>query len=320
MRPTRVRAFAPASVANVACGFDVLGLALESPGDEVTVERADEPGIVLASIAGDGGRLPKAPDQNTATVAAQALLAKCGAGGAVGLRMTLSKGLPLESGMGSSAASAVAAVVAVNELLALEADFDTLLACALEGERVAAGSAHADNAAASLAGGFVLVRKRENVHDVVRLPIPEGLAVALVHPAIEVSTRDSRTLLGETLRLRDAVQQWANLGALVAGLYREDWDLIATSLVDRVAEPLRAGLVPGFHRAKAAALEAGALGGSLSGSGPSMFVLARDRDTAQRAAGRMAEALHEANGLAATCYVSPVDTPGARVERDPCAS
>lgn len=313
-------AFAPATVANVACGFDVLGLAVTEPGDTVIAERVDEPGVALASIEGDGGRLARDPAANTATVAARHLIELKRVDPSVGIRIELHKGLPLESGMGSSAASAVAAVVAVDHLLGLEATSLELLVSALAGERVAAGAGHADNAAASLYGGFVLIRPATEL-DVVRLPIPEGLAVALVRPHREVSTKDSRVLLGSVVKLSDAVAQWANLGALVAGLYSENWELISRSLEDHIAEPIRSQAVPGFHEVQRAAREEGALGCSLSGSGPSMFALCRNLEIAERVSRRMAETFTNAAGLESDRYVSPISERGAHIiEIETCAS
>ena len=317
------KAFAPATVANVACGFDVLGLAVEAPGDIVTADLAgaDTSGThvkIHLEVEGDAGRLPRDPASNTTSVAANAFLDRYAPD--TSIRLKLEKGLPLASGMGSSAASAVAAVVAVNDLLGVGATLDELLTCALEGERVAAGAAHADNAAACLYGGFVLVRAAAPSLDVIRLPVPEGLSVALVRPHLELSTKDSRTLLGSEVRLRDAVAQWGNLGGLVAALYREDWDLMARSLVDVIAEPFRSNQVPGFADVKRAALETGALGCSLSGSGPAMFALCRNRDTADAVSRAMASAFSDAAGLETDVHVSPVSKEGARPEVESCAS
>ncbi|OGA47446.1 MAG: homoserine kinase, partial [Betaproteobacteria bacterium RIFCSPLOWO2_12_FULL_63_13] len=213
---TSVTAFAPATVSNVACGFDVLGFALEAPGDEVTVCLAGA-GVRIEDITGDGGRLPREAAKNTAGVAAQALLAALGERRGVSLRIR--KGLPLSSGLGGSAASAAAAVVAVDAILGAGASVETLIACALEGERLGAGSAHADNIAPALCGGLVLVRS-PHPPDVVRLPVPAGLTAVVVHPALEIETARARALVGDTVRLADAVRQWANLGALVDGLHR----------------------------------------------------------------------------------------------------
>jgi homoserine kinase len=308
----RSTAFAPATVANVACGFDVLGLALEEPGDTVVAELADEPGLVLTEISGDQGRLSREPGKNTATVAALRILERAQGGASLGIRLVLRKGLPLASGMGSSAASAVAAALAVKDLLRLPLGLPELLAASLEGERVVAGAGHPDNAAACLYGGVVLVRSTDPL-DVVRLPIPPGLSVAVLRPHLEMSTKESRILLGDQVPLKDAVRQWANVGSLVAGLYSGDLNLVSRSLVDFVAEPIRSRQVPGFLEVKRAAIAAGALGSSLSGSGPSIFALCRDLESASSVSRRMAEAFANAARLEWDLHVSMVSPRGARV-------
>ncbi len=313
--------FAPATVANLACGFDVLGLALQAPGDRVEISLAETPGVHLAEIQGDSERLPRNADQNTATVAVKKLLEHAGLE-SIGVRVTLTKGLPRASGMGSSAASAVAGVVAAKHLLDLDVGLEVLLAAAITAERLVAGSGHPDNAAACLYGGLVLARTA-NPPDVIQLPVPDGMSVAVVHPHVELSTRDSRILLGESVPLKKAVAQWANLGALVSGLYTQDWELISRSLVDHIAEPLRADYVPGFTAVKRAALGAGALGCSLSGSGPSVFALCRGRETADIASQKMSEAFMESAGIATDVYVSTVSARGAYVlegKTEPCAT
>jgi homoserine kinase len=304
-----VTAFAPATVSNVACGFDVLGFALESPGDAVTARVAPS-GVVIDDIVGDGGRLPRTAVKNTAGVAAQALLAALGE--RRGVALTIRKGLPLASGLGGSAASAVAAVVAVDALLGAKSSLELLLSCALQGEHLGAGSAHADNIAPSLYGGFVLVRQPDPP-DVIRLPVPDGLCAVVVHPDIEIETAAARALLGDTVLLADAIRQWANLGALVDGLHRGDFGLIARALVDTIAEPRRASLVPGFGAIKQAAREAGALGCSLSGSGPSLFALCQGRATAERVARAMTGAVRTAIGGEPQTYVTAIAPQGARV-------
>ena len=257
-----IAAYAPGSVSNVACGFDVLGFALDEPGDVVEAAPQDGPGVTIAAIDGDQGRLPLDPLRNTAGAAVLALLHRLET--TRGVSLTIHKGLPLASGIGSSGASAVAAVVAANELLGRPASLDLLLACAMAGEQVGCGAAHPDNVAPSLYGGFILARSA-NPPDIVRLPVPDGLACAVLHPHVEVQTAASRALLGDQVPLRDAVRQWGNVGALVAALFTNDRSLLSRSLEDVIAEPKRAPLVPGFYAVKAAALAAGALGCSLSG-------------------------------------------------------
>jgi homoserine kinase len=297
-------------VGNLACGFDTLGLALEAPGDVVAARLASHPGVTLDRIEGDQGQLPLEPERNTASVAAQAVLSSVGE--TRGVELTLHKGLPLASGLGSSAASAVAAAVAVDALLELEQPRPKLLAAALEGERVASGAAHADNVAPCLYGGCTLVRSSETL-DIVSLPVPPELAVAVLHPTIQVSTRAARQLLPQEIPLGVAVAQWSNLGAFVAAMYRSDWDLLSRSLEDLVAEPVRAPLVPGFAAAKEAALEAGALGASLSGSGPSLFALCRGLETAERVSGALTSAYRAATGNDCDALVSAVNSKGACV-------
>jgi homoserine kinase len=312
---TSATAFAPATVSNVACGFDVLGFALDEPGDEVTATLAPA-GVRIEAIEGDGGRLPRDAARNTAGVAAQALLTTLG--DPRGVALTIRKGLPLSSGLGGSAASAVAAVVAVNALLDGKASRDTLLRCALEGERHGAGSSHADNIAPCIFGGFVLVRSA-NPPDIVTLPVPAGLTAVVVHPDLEIETAKARALLGDTVPLCDAVTQWANLGAFVHALHTADFALLSRSLEDTIAEPRRAPLVPGLARIKRAAAEAGALGSSLSGSGPSLFALCRGDETAARVAEAMVTAVKMHIGGEPQVYISRISGRGARI-LSTCAS
>ncbi|PYR45037.1 MAG: homoserine kinase [Acidobacteria bacterium] len=304
-----VTAFAPATVSNVACGFDVLGFALNRPGDEVTARFA--PGAVrIDEITGDQGRLPRDAAKNTAGVAAQALLTILGE--RRGVAISIRKGLPLSSGLGGSAASAVAAVVAVDGLLGAHTPLETLMACAFEGERIGAGSAHGDNIAPAVYGGFVLVRV-PNPPDVVRLPVPPGLTAVVVHPDLEIETARARALLGTTVPLGDAIRQWANLGALVDALHRADFALLSRALEDTIAEPRRASLVPGLAAIKQAAVDSGALGCSLSGSGPSLFALCRDAASAHAVAAAMTDAVRQHIGGEPETYVSPIAPTGARV-------
>lgn len=310
---TSCRAYAPGSVSNVACGFDVLGFAIEEPGDEVVVRERPEPGVELLEVAGDGGRLPRDVARNTASVAVKTLLEAAGCDR--GVALSLYKNMPLSSGLGSSAASGVAAVYATNHLLGLGASRDEMLRCAMAAEKVACGSAHADNAAPSLFGGWVLIRSSDPP-DVVELPVPEGLSCAVVRPHIEIETRAARGLLGDTVPLRAAVTQWGNLGALVAGLYRGDLELIARSLVDVIAEPKRAVLVPGFEAVQRAARNHGALGCSLSGSGPSIFALCASRGVAENVATAVVAVL-TTHGLESDRYVSKVGAEGVRLASHP---
>ena len=226
--------------------------------------------------------------------------------------MTIHKGLPLASGIGSSGASAVAAVVAANEVLGRPAPMPMLLECAMAGEQAGCGAVHPDNVTPSLYGGFILARSAQPP-DIVRLPVPAGLACAVLHPHMEVETGAARRLIGDHVALTDATRQWANVGGLVAALYTSDFGLLSRSLVDSIAEPKRASLVPGFADVKAAAIAAGALGASLSGSGPSIFALASSLEIAKAAGDAMQAAFARASHAGADLWVCPVGRSGARV-------
>ena len=306
--PRRVTAFATATVANVGSGFDVLGFAVERPGDTVEARRRAGGGVNLLAVTGDGGRLPR-DASNTAVVAAGRLLERLGE--PFGVDLVLHKGMPLASGLGSSAASAAAALHAVNRLAGDPLAAEELLPCALAAEQVAAGAGHADNAAPALMGGFVLIRSTAPL-DLVRLPVPDGLAVALLSPDVEIPTEAARRILRKRIPLADAVSQWGNLAALVASLYAGDLALMGRSLDDLIAEPVRAVLIPGFAAVKAAALQAGAIGCSISGAGPAVFALAASAARAEAVAEAMRRAFADA-GLTATAYVSEISRAGPRI-------
>jgi homoserine kinase len=297
-----VAVFAPATVANVASGFDVLGFALERPGDTVVMRKTRGRRVDLVAVEGDGGQLPRDTDRNTASAAARYFLEAIGF--PFGLEITLRKQMPMSSGLGSSAASSVAAVYAANLLAGSPYTARELLPFTMRAEEVACGSAHADNVAPALLGGFVLIRSYEPL-DVVQLPVPGGLAVATVHPHTEIKTEDARRVLKKELRLSDAVRQWGNLAALVAALFQGDLELLGRSLQDVVAEPRRGLLIPGFTGVKAAAVQAGALGCSISGSGPSVFALCATMESARSAAAAMKRAFGEI-GLDSDVYLSGV--------------
>jgi homoserine kinase len=304
-----LRAFAPATVANVSCGFDVFGFAVESPGDEVTLTLSDKPGVRILRIEGDGGRLPLAPDKNTAGVAVLEFLKSINSD--QGVDIVLKKQLPLGSGMGSSAASSVAALVGINELMGNPFEKKDLLPFAMEAERIACGAAHADNVAPSLLGGFVLIRGYDPL-DVVSIPTPESLHCTLVHPHLELNTQDSRQVLRMNISLKDAVTQWGNIAGLVAGLMKPDFELISRSLKDVIAEPIRSLLIPGFDRIKDKAREGGALGSGISGSGPTIFALSTDAKTAQRVGAVIAEEFGRIR-LNSEVFVSRINRAGAKV-------
>lgn len=305
----KIRAFAPATVANVACGFDVLGFALHEPGDEVILRRNKSGEIRIVSVSGDEGRLSLKASENTAGVAILEMVKATGFKG--GVDIELNKHMPMGSGMGSSAASAVAAAVALNEFLDEPLEKRDLLPFILEAELAACGSAHADNAAASLLGGFILVRSHQPL-DVVSLVYPEELVAVVLHPHIEINTGGSRRILRKQISLSSAVQQWANVGGLVAGLQSKDYSLISRSLEDVVIEPTRGLLIPGFDAIKHAAIENGALGSGISGSGPSVFALCTDKTTAEKAGKAMQEVVTNL-GLGSDVHVSEINGVGAGV-------
>lgn len=304
-----VRAFAPATVANVSCGFDILGFAIDAMGDVVEVREKDEPGLVVVSIEGDEGRLPYDVEKNTCAVAIQAMLDELDK--PVGMEIYLKKGLPLGSGMGSSAASAVAALVAANRLLGEPFEKKELLPFSIAAEKAACGAGHADNVAPSLLGGFVLIRDYHPL-DVIKLHVPEGLHCTLLHPHFELRTADSRSVLRDHVSLKHSTIQSGNVAGLISGLFLEDFDLIGRSLRDVIAEPYRATLIPGFYETKEAVKAAGALGMGISGSGPTMFTLSQGEEKVQ-AIVQAAEKVYESIGLGVDTYHSAVNTRGAYV-------
>lgn len=305
-----ISVFAPATVANVACGFDIFGFAVASPGDQITLTRRDEPGVSITNITGDDGRLPRETTRNTAGIAIQTYLQHIGRTD-VGIDVVLHKQMPLGSGLGSSAASAVAGVYAVNELMGRPLPVMGLLPFAMEGERLACGSAHADNVAPALLGGFVVIRSYHPL-DVIRIETPAVLFCTIVHPDIEVNTKDARFILKNEVSLKNTITQMGNVAGLIAGLMTPDYALISRSLVDVIIEPVRAILIPEFNEAKQAALDNGALGCSISGSGPSMFALSRDGQTAGRVGTAMQQAFLSV-GVTSDAYVSEINRQGPRV-------
>jgi len=304
-----IKVFAPATVANVSCGFDVLGFAVDSPGDEAIVTMTDKPGVTISKITGDEGRLPLDPKKNTVSATIIKMLEKLGSD--QGFDIELHKKMPLGSGLGSSAASSVAGIFAVNELLGKPLSPIELLPFAMEGERLASGTAHADNVGPALFGGFVLIRSYHPL-DVIRIPTPSDLFASIVHPHIEVETRDARSILRKEIKLKDAITQWGNVAGLVTGLITNDYSLIGRSMEDVIVEPLRAILIPGFYEVKSAALDAGALGGGISGSGPSIFALSRGEDTALKVGNAMVKAF-EKIGIQSDIFVSQINANGPTV-------
>ncbi len=311
MKNQRLRVFAPATVANIGPGFDVLGLALNSPGDLIDAELSETPGVEIVEVTGDGGRLSRDPVKNVAGRAAADVLRR--AGSTQGLRLWLHKQMPLASGLGSSGASSAAGAVAANEILGRPLALHDVVLSAMEGECAASGTPHADNVAPSVMGGFVLVRSYDPL-EVVPLPVPDSLRVIVVHPHCQVPTAEARRLVNErTYGLDVIVPNIGSVAALVAALYRGDLQLLGRSIDDRIIEPLRATLIPGFGAVKHAALGAGALGCSIAGSGPSVFAFADEDGGAQRIGAAMQAAFKSAAGLDSDLFWGKVSTTGARV-------
>lgn len=306
-----VRVFAPATVANMICGFDILGFAVDKPGDEVYMQRVEEAGVRIRSIQGDDGRLPLDPDKNTVSACVKMLLSHLGLEEEVGVEIDLIKHMPIGSGLGSSSASTVAGLFAINALLGNPLTKNELMPFCVEGERLACGHGHADNVAPALMGGITLIRGYEPL-DIINLPVPEDLVAGIVFPQVDVPTRDARQLIKEKVSLKDAVNQWGNIAGLVAGLYRSDYELIGRSMHDVLIEPTRAILIPEFYEMKRIAMEAGVLSFGISGSGPSVVAISKGAEAAQVAVDRIQEHL-TANGIESLQFVSAVNAEGPKI-------
>jgi len=304
-------AFAPASVGNVAVGFDILGHTVAAIGDRVRVIRRPERGVVVRSIRGVVENLPLAAEKNTAGMAVIALADDLGL--AHGFEIEIEKGIPLGSGLGGSAASAVAGVVAAAALVDRPLDRTQLLKYAMQGEKVASGAVHVDNIAPSLFGGLVLTVGIDNPF-VKQIPVPETVRCVLVHPHMVLPTREARAILSKTVTMSDSIWQQANLAGFLAGCFTSDLALIRESLLDVVIEPQRQVLIPGFAAVKKAGLDQGALGGSISGAGPTVFAWAEQKDAEQVRAAMVAA--FQAHGLESDSWVSTIDREGARVVGD----
>lgn len=306
-----VRVFAPATVANMICGFDILGFAVDKPGDEVYMQRVEESGVRIRSIQGDDGRLPLDPDKNTVSACVKMLLSHLGLEEEIGIEIDLIKHMPIGSGLGSSSASTVAGLFAINALLGNPLTKNELMPFCVEGERLACGHGHADNVAPALMGGITLIRGYEPL-DIINLPVPEDLVAGIVFPQVDVPTRDARQLIKEKVSLKDAVNQWGNIAGLVAGLYRSDYELIGRSMHDVLIEPTRAILIPEFYEMKRIAMEAGVLSFGISGSGPSVVAISKGAEAAQVAVDCIQEHL-TANGIESLQFVSAVNAEGPKI-------
>ena len=301
-----IKIFAPATVANVSCGYDVLGFALYNPGDEIILSRNNTHSVKIINITGDEGKLPWNIESNSAAAVIRRFLDDKGI--TDGIDITLHKKMPLGSGLGSSAASSVAAAFAINTLYGNKLNNLELLKYAMYGEEVACGSAHADNVAPSLFGGFVLIRSYDPL-DIIKLPTPDELHAVVIHPQIEIRTKDAREILKKEIQLKNAVKQWGNVGGLIAGLYESDYNLIGRSMEDHIIEPIRSILIPGYPEVKEAAMKEGVLGCGISGSGPSMFALTRGKNPAEKAGEKMSEEFKKL-GIESDIYVSKINSQG----------
>ncbi|MBT6376753.1 MAG: homoserine kinase, partial [Flavobacterium sp.] len=302
-----IKIFSPATVANISCGFDILGLCLDSVGDEMVVREVAEKGVKITHIIGQN--LPFETKNNVAGVAALALLDNIET--TVGFEIEIYKNIKPGSGIGSSAASAAGAVFAINELLGNPFSAEELILFAMQGEKLASGSAHADNVSPALLGGFTLVRSYEPL-EVLKIDAPKELYVTIIHPQIELKTSASRAVLKNQVSLNKMVKQMGNFGGLISGLYTSNYDLISRSLRDEIIEPNRSVLIPEFNQVKKSALNTGALGAGISGSGPSIFALCRGKDIATKVGGVMSE-IYDKIHIEYDIHVSKINQQGVRV-------
>jgi homoserine kinase len=302
-----IKVFCPATIANISCGFDVLGTALDAVGDEMIVRKTNQKGVRITKL--EGQDLPMETLQNVAGVAGLAFLTASDYTG--GFDIEIYKKIKAGSGIGSSAASSAGAVWAMNTLLGNPFTTLELVKFAMEGERLASGVAHADNVAPALYGGFTLVRSY-NPLDIIEIPSPKKLYATVIHPQIEIKTSDSRKILKTTLSLEDGIKQWGNLGGLIAGLFKEDYALIGRSLEDHIVEPIRSILIPGFDTIKAISIENGALGCGISGSGPSIFSFSKGEENAKNVARAMRE-VYDKIGIDYDVHISKINREGIKV-------
>lgn len=307
----QIKLFCPATIANLSCGFDVLGLCLATAGDEMIIRKSDIKGVRITKIV--GADLPLETKKNVAGVAALALLEEVETD--IGFEIEIYKNIKAGSGIGSSAASSAGAVFGINELLGRPFTRKELVKFAMQGEKLASGNAHADNVAPCLLGGFTLVRS-SNPLDIIKIDSPSELYATVVHPQIELKTSDARSVLKQTVSLKNAITQWGNVGGLVAGLYTNDYELIGRSLHDEIIEPVRSMLIPGFDLIKKTAYENGALGSGISGSGPSIFALSKGKETAEKIAKSMSEVYDKIN-LPYEIHVSKINSEGISMIIEP---
>ncbi|WP_417362946.1 homoserine kinase [Galbibacter sp.] len=302
-----IKLFCPATIANVSCGFDVLGLCLESTGDQMLIRKVSTPGVRITKI--EGQQLPLEAEKNVAGVAALALLKDLDLD--FGFEIEIIKIIKPGSGIGSSAASAAGAVFGINKLLGMPFNPTQLVGFAIQGEALASGTAHADNVAPALLGGFTLVKGYTPL-EVIKLNTPKQLFATVIHPQIEVKTADARSVLKQSIPLKKAIVQWGNLAGLVSALYTEDYELLSRCLHDEIIEPMRSPLIPGFHKVKEAVNKAGALGSGISGSGPSIFALSKGKAMAEKVAVAMGD-VYKDFGVDYDLHISGINTEGVKV-------
>ncbi len=303
-----IKVFAPATVANVGCGFDIMGFALEEIGEEIIIRKTETAALTVLPVRGFED-IPTDPEKNVATVAVKAMLDRLSI--TQGFEFEFIKHIKPGSGLGTSASSSAGAVFGVNEMLGRPFEKKDLVEFAMEGEKLLSGKAHGDNVSPSLLGGFQLIRGY-NPLDLVDVSFPENLYVTIVHPQVEIKTSEARKMLRTEIPMSEAVTQWGNVGGLVAGLYTSDFDLIGRSMQDVIVEPIRSKLIPKFDEVKSAALSVGGVGCSIAGSGPSIFAFSKDEETAQKIKLKMTEIYGEA-GIEVILYISKIGKTGAKI-------
>lgn len=302
-----IKIFCPATIANISCGFDVLGLCLETTGDEMIIRKSEIKGIRITKII--GADLPLETSKNVAGVAGLALLEAVNY--EFGFDIEIYKNIKAGSGIGSSAASAAGAVFGINELIGKPFTRKELVHFAMKGEALASGSEHADNVAPAILGGITLVRSNTPL-DIIKIESPSELYATVIHPQIELKTSEMRAVLQPMVPLKSAIIQWGNLGGLIAGLYTSDYDLIGRALHDEIVEPLRGPFIPQFDLIKKTAIENGALGAGISGSGPSIFALSKGIETANKVASAM-KVVYDKTDLPYEIHVSKINSEGIKV-------
>ncbi|WP_313383335.1 homoserine kinase [Chishuiella sp.] len=309
----QVHVFAPATVANMICGYDILGFAVDYPGDEVIMKRTESLGIEILKITGDEGKLPLDVQKNTVSHSVWQLLCDLGLDKSFGLSIELHKKMPIGSGLGSSAASTVAGIFALNELLGNPLTKYELLPYCMEGERLACGSAHADNVGPSLFGGITLIPSSEPL--IIRsLPVPEDLYATLIYPKVEVPTKDARKLIKDKVSLDKAVKQWGNIASLIAAIYEKDYTEIGRSMQDHIIEPSRSLLIPFFDQMKEISLDKGALTFGISGSGPTVMALSYEQNIAKDIASSIEDFLKDKQ-IEHLSFVSKINKQGPYVKK-----